>query len=97
VSCGLAQVGHVVQSTKVPGHGSTGQNLRQLQQSTSQGSNGSMISIYLGDLQYNKGYEAVRWLCDTYGPGTDRWIIRDLAYVDFRNDRDADLFLLRWA
>ena len=56
-----------------------------------------MRSIYLGDLQYNKGYEAVRWLCDTYGPGQGRWSIRELSYVDFVNDRDADLFLLRWA
>lgn len=56
-----------------------------------------MRTVYLGSLQYNKGYEAVRWLCDTYGTNTKRWVIRELAYVDFFNDRDADLFLLRWA
>lgn len=55
------------------------------------------ISIYLGDLPYNKGYPAVRWLTDTYGPAGERWQLRELAYVDFAKERDATLFLTAWA
>lgn len=69
----------------------------QLQQGIGYNGRHKMRSIYLGDLQRNQGYQAVLWLCETYGSGQGRWSIRDLSYVEFVNDRDADLFLLRWA
>jgi hypothetical protein len=53
-------------------------------------------TIYLGDLPYQKGYPAVKWLTDVYGTDTNRWRLRELAYVDFRKERDATLFLLNW-
>jgi hypothetical protein len=58
-----------------------------------------MKTIYLGDLpQRTKGpsWAPVQWLEKHYGPAGDRWTLRDLAFVDFRKDRDADLFLLQW-
>lgn len=41
--------------------------------------------------------EAINWLYETYGPAGDRWTLKDLTYVEFRKDRDADLFVLRWS
>lgn len=40
--------------------------------------------------------QAVNWLFERYGPCGDRWTIKDLTYIEFRKDRDADLFLLTW-
>lgn len=54
-------------------------------------------TVYLGDLGYKKGYPAVKWLSEVYGVDTNRWRLRDLAYVDFRKERDATLFLLNWS
>jgi len=59
-----------------------------------------MRSVYLGDLpQSTKGpsWAPVMWLHKHYGPAGNRWTLRDLAYIDFRKDRDADLFLLQWS
>lgn len=61
--------------------------------------------IYLGDLPHNKGIEAVWWCVNVFGPGqvfddpkcTGRWRVRDLAYIEFKNDKDATMFMLRWA
>jgi hypothetical protein len=53
-------------------------------------------TVYLGDLPDRKGYPAVRWLNEVYGTDTTRWRLRDLAFVDFRKERDATLFLLTW-
>lgn len=38
----------------------------------------------------------LEWLHKTYGPQGDRWTLKELAYIEFRKDRDADLFLLMW-
>jgi hypothetical protein len=59
-----------------------------------------MKTIYLGDLPHRiKGptWAPVIWLENHYGPSGDRWTLRELAYIDFRKDRDADLFLLQWS
>ena len=71
-----------------PGLSSTGANLTPPE--------GYARTVYLGDLRPNKGYESVRWLTDVYGTDTNRWKLRELAYVDFRKERDATLFLLNW-
>lgn len=41
--------------------------------------------------------EAILWLLDKYGPAGDAWTVDKLTYVKFENDRDATLFILRWA
>lgn len=59
-----------------------------------------MRTVYLGDLpQRSKGpsWAPVIWLQKYYGPAGNRWTLRDLAYIDFKKDRDADLFLLQWS
>lgn len=61
-----------------------------------------MITINLGELKKFKDNAhmdrrlAVNWLVERYGPHGDRWTIKDLTYVQFRKERDADLFLLTW-
>lgn len=39
---------------------------------------------------------ALEWLTKTYGPQGDRWQLKNLSYIEFRKNRDADLFLLIW-
>jgi len=62
-----------------------------------------MVKVYLGDLPFGKGPEAVRWLADRYGSGRvesgDRptWYLEDLAYVVFERDIDATFFMLKWS
>lgn len=47
--------------------------------------------------QFKIPFAAYKWLVETYGPAGDRWMMRDLTYIDFKKDRDASLFLLHWA
>jgi hypothetical protein len=59
-----------------------------------------MKTVYLGDLtQRVKGptWAPVKWLEKHYGPAGTRWTLRDLAFIDFKKDSDATLFLLHWS
>ena len=56
-----------------------------------------MRTVYLGNLRPDVKALPIWWLVERFGPSGDRWTLRELAYVDFRKDRDADLFLLTWA
>jgi len=40
--------------------------------------------------------KAINWVLDTWGPQGERWRIVDLAYLEFKKDRDASLFLVHW-
>lgn len=48
------------------------------------------------DLKNETAWDAVNWLYRTLGPSGERWILNKLAYVEFRKDRDATLFLTAW-
>jgi hypothetical protein len=41
--------------------------------------------------------EAVMWLYNKYGPAGDIWSIDQLTYVNFKNDKDATFFILKWS
>jgi hypothetical protein len=41
--------------------------------------------------------EAVMWLYNKYGPAGDIWSIDHLTYVNFKNDKDATYFILKWS
>jgi hypothetical protein len=41
--------------------------------------------------------EAVMWLYNKYGPAGDIWSIDQLTYVNFKNDKDATYFILKWS
>ena len=56
-----------------------------------------MRTVYLGDLRPNVKALPIHWLHEHYGPSGDRWKLKDLAFVEFRKDRDADLFLIVWS
>lgn len=55
-----------------------------------------MITVDLGNLKKGTGLEAINWLHKTFGPSGNRWVLNTLAYVEFRKDRDATLFLAAW-
>ncbi len=56
-----------------------------------------MITVDLGNLKDGiVGGEIIIWLYNTFGPSGDRWKLIGLAYVEFRKDRDATLFLTAW-
>jgi len=61
-----------------------------------------MKVIDLGELRKFKNNphldrrQAVNWLLERLGPCGDRWNMKELKYIEFRKDRDADLFLLTW-
>jgi hypothetical protein len=40
---------------------------------------------------------AIDWLYNRYGPAGDIWSIKQLTYVNFKNDKDATFFILRWS
>jgi hypothetical protein len=41
--------------------------------------------------------EAVMWLYNKYGPAGNIWSIDQLTYVNFKNDKDATYFILKWS
>lgn len=41
--------------------------------------------------------KAVMWVCDRYGPAGDAWTIEKLTYVNFKNDKHATYFVLKWS
>jgi len=40
---------------------------------------------------------AVMWLRDQYGPAGDQWTMEKLTYVNFKNDKQATHFILKWS
>lgn len=56
-----------------------------------------MTTVDLARIRLKDGVTAIEWLLKTYGPEGDRWKLKNLTYVEFRKDRDADLFLLNWS
>ncbi len=56
-----------------------------------------MTKVDLNKIKTNDTRKAVTWLLHTFGPCGDRWMLKDLSYVEFRKDRDATLFLLHWS
>lgn len=40
---------------------------------------------------------AINWLYNRYGPAGDVWVIDQLTYVRFKNDKDATYFILKWS
>lgn len=56
-----------------------------------------MTRVDLNKIKTNDARNAINWLLKTWGPQGDRWVLRDLSYVEFRKDRDATLFLLHWS
>lgn len=54
-----------------------------------------MIRVNLS--KTNDSRKAINWLIQTWGPMGDRWVLKDLSYVEFRKERDATLFLLHWS
>lgn len=56
-----------------------------------------MTKVDLNKIKTNDTRKAVTWLLQTFGPCGDRWMLKDLSYVEFRKDRDATLFLLHWS
>lgn len=57
-----------------------------------------MRTVYLGDLRPGVKALPVHWLHEHYGPSGEgnRWKLRELAFVDFYKDSDADFFLIVW-
>jgi len=41
--------------------------------------------------------KAVMWLYDNYGPCGDIWKISQLSYVEFKHDKHATFFCLKWS
>ena len=56
-----------------------------------------MVRVNLSTIKTNDARKAINWLLETWGPMGDRWVLKDLSYVEFRKDRDATLFLLHWS
>lgn len=45
-----------------------------------------------------KKSKAISWCYEKYGPALDeKWNLRDLRYLEFSNERDATLFILKWS
>jgi hypothetical protein len=56
-----------------------------------------MTTIDLSRFKKTDAFKAVMWLSETFGPQGDRWVLKNLAQIEFRKDRDATLFLLHWS
>jgi hypothetical protein len=54
------------------------------------------LSQYKEDGRYDRNL-ALNWLFDNFGPMGERWMLRELTYVDFARDKDATMFLMRWS
>lgn len=40
--------------------------------------------------------DAILWLAKQW-PDQERWIIKDLSFIEFENDADATFFLMKWS
>lgn len=42
-------------------------------------------------------WPALKWLMQAYGPAGDRWKLNGVNYVEFKSEREALMFILRWS
>ncbi len=56
-----------------------------------------MTVVDLSKIKIKDPVRAIKWIVDTWGPAGDRWMLKDLCYVEFKKDRDATLFLIHWS
>lgn len=58
-----------------------------------------MTSVDLSTIGYREQdpWPALKWLMQTHGPAGKRWKLNGVNYVEFKSEREALMFILRWS